>query len=460
MQFIRNHKFEIAIFLLAFALRFLYLAISLDYRDGNLINTIAGADGYYSISQNILAGHGFSSAGNPPYVLNSYRPPMMPYFIAWMYMIFGSYWAVIIIYMILSSLLAILAIRISEFLTKSEAVSALVGMFIAIEPYTIVFSTIFYGETLFMFFFFLSILFLFKYLKGNMLSRLLLSAFFLGTATLTKPVVQYLPIIAMAIMIWNIKKKSLPSYVPIALYGLVFLVTISPWVYRNYKEFNIIGISSQANVQIYEMLVPSTLAIENDTSWGEEYHKLLNSGTGVIDVNASNIKDTDDYLKRAIPVLLAHPAALIVLSANTALNFFIHDGMYDVLRRIGLSPKVSLRKPALFLLLTSPKEIFSEIIDRTTKPEILILVGRVLWTIITIASFAGVALYIKKGLTPYALVAILTTGYFMLTALSIGLAVNARYRLPVNLFIIFFALYALLIFWKPSDSIRSYKINQ
>lgn len=445
MNFFRTHKREVLIFLLAILLRLIYLFISINVQNGNVVDAVAGADYYYVLSKNIIAGRGFSSSGHFPYIPNSYRTPLWPYFIAFIYTITGSYLGVALVEVIIGSLLPIIAMRIAGLMFNSSGLITAVGLFLAVEPYSILFSTFFYSETFFILIFSLFILYLFRYFKENKISLLATSGFLLGLATLTKAVAQYIPFFIVPIIFWNFGKKNLKeSFYNSAIFGFVFMVTLSPWIYRNYLVFNTFGLSSQANVQFYQMLVPSTLAVENDTSWGEEYHKLLNNGEGVVDVNKSNIVDTKNYLKKSIPILMEHKAALTVLSANTALNFFIHDGLYDVLRHVKIRPDTGLRKPALFLLVTSPREIFFEIRNRITEPEILILFARIFWVGLFIAFLYGLFRYYRKnGLDAYWLSALGLTGYFMVTTLSIGLAVNARYRMPINIFIIMFASYGI-----------------
>jgi hypothetical protein len=62
----------IVIFLLALAVRVVLLSVVFSHNQGQLIPTIHGDDGYYEISQNIIAGHGYSGAMHTPYTLYSF----------------------------------------------------------------------------------------------------------------------------------------------------------------------------------------------------------------------------------------------------------------------------------------------------------------------------------------------------------------------------------------------------
>ena len=442
MNFLRAHKVEIFIFLIAVIARVFYFGISLNYQ-GDLTKTMWAADGYYEVSRNIIEGHGYSADSAPPYTPYSFRPPVYHYFIAGSYFLFGGYWGVIIFQMLIGSVLPLLAMRISRFVIDSRKIAIGVGVLLALEPYSILFSSILYTETFFTFLFFLSILFLFKYFKEKIFYYSLISAF-LGLTTLVKPTAQYLPVLFALIFIWESRKNlSKKVFIYTGVYVLVFLLTISPWLYRNYREFNVIGISPQQGSALYTVLVPSVLTIENNTSFKQEFNELLN--TGVAGPNQTNLVQSKEYAKRAIPILINHPAAFALLSANTALNFFIHDGMLDVLRHVGFTPNERLRKPALFILLSSPVEFFSLIKKFSTTPMVFVLLGRILWIFITVVFFAGVIRYFRhEKITPHVIIALSLVLYFMLTSLVIGLSISARYRMPVNLFIFSFATYEVL----------------
>ena len=74
MNFLRAHKVEIFIFLIAVIARVFYFGISLNYQ-GDLTKTMWAADGYYEVSRNIIEGHGYSADSAPPYTPYSFRPP-------------------------------------------------------------------------------------------------------------------------------------------------------------------------------------------------------------------------------------------------------------------------------------------------------------------------------------------------------------------------------------------------
>lgn len=452
MSFIRAHKIEIIIFLLALLMRVAYLGISLNTHDWNLVQTIQGSDGYFAVSQNIINGHGFSDSSQEPYLPYSFRPPLYHYFIAWSYWLFGGYDGVIALQILIGSLLPILAMLILRHMF-SRTIEIWTGFILALEPVSILFSTIFYSETFFMLLFFLSLLYLFNYFKNKKVLHLVFSASFLGFATLARPTAEYLSVLIILIISWlAYKERSVKVVAHTVLYGVIFVLVLSPWLYRNYSIFGEAVLSPQAGVNLYANVVPSMLAIEHGTGFQYEYDIL--HATGVTGPNETKIGGDKGYTKKAVSILLEYPKSSAILAFNTELAFFTHDGMFDVLRHVDASPDTLLGKPAVFLLFSDPQKFFGFIGYYLTKPAVLILIMRILWYAITILFIVGAWRYLRReGLTPYVAVTLCTVAYFAAITLVLGLTINARYRLPVELLIIPFALYGLIYFktlWRPS----------
>lgn len=448
-DFLQKYKVELCIFVLALIVRLLFFGLSYTAHDGNLAQVINGGDGYYDISQNIIAGNGYSVAHEAPYVPSSFRTPLTSYFIVISYFIFGSYFAAIILHIILGSIVPLLGMRLARFITDIRGISIAVGIFLALEPVGALLSIMFLSETLFTFLFLLSLLYLFSYWKNKTLTPLLLSAFFLGLSTLTRPAVEYLPIIIIALIIWEARTQlSRTVFVRAGLYVLVFIIALSPWLYRNYQTFGVLGLSSQQGAGLYAIIVPSVLAIQNGTNFSQEVIP------GVEGIN-TNFAQSAEYSKLAIPILLSHPKALALLYANTSFSFFTYDGIFEVLRYIrfnnfdadgGMYSILSKAKtdsgipvgaPTLFLLLHEPIKVLHYLFALSTTPLAFILIGRASWFLITIAFLLGAWRFMRKERQNIcALAAVCIIAYFMLTTIAVGYTITTRYRTPVNALIV------------------------
>lgn len=439
-HFLKTYRLELFIFCLALAVRLVLFGFSYQASGEILNNTVSGADGYYTISQNLLAGNGYSSSGEAPYTPNSIRPPVQPYFLAGMHTLFGGYGGPLALQILMGSLIPLLGLRLAHYLTRSRRIALAVGIVLALEPLSALFSFIFYAETICTFLFLLSLLCLFAYFEERRLSLLVFSAAAIGLATLAKPTVEYVPILCALALAWHFRaswRRELPR---VALYLGVFVLVLAPWLYRNYQTFGVVALSPQLGEQLYAVLAPSVLSINNGTTFAEEFKHLLANGAD--DPNKADITRNKEYVRAAVPILLAHPKALAIVLGNTALNFYIHDGVFEVLKHVGLKPAVMLGKPALFLLLSDPGKFFSYIRDVLFQPTIFILFARLFWIAATVLFFVGACRYIYKVGDARGLLSIAIVLYFMLTTLVIGLAVTGRYRIPVEPLILTFACYA------------------
>ena len=123
IKFSRNQKIEIVIVALAIILRVGYFWINMATHDNSLLGTIWKSESYYEIAHNILSGHGFSGATTEPYTPDSWRTPLYPLFIAANFKLFGSDLAVIISQIIMGSILALLAKRISYHIMNNEKIA-------------------------------------------------------------------------------------------------------------------------------------------------------------------------------------------------------------------------------------------------------------------------------------------------------------------------------------------------
>ncbi|MFA6414378.1 MAG: glycosyltransferase family 39 protein [Candidatus Paceibacterota bacterium] len=454
MSFVRAHKIEIGIFMLALAVRLLYFGLSYSANGGILGAAANSGDGYFDIGQNIIAGIGYSIVHEPPYAPTSYRTPVMPYFIAGVYFLFGNYFMVILVHLLIGSIVPLLGMRIARYITAIRVIPIAVGVFLALEPTSILLSAVFLSETVFTFLFALSIIFLFRYWEGKALAPLLVSALLLGLSTLTRPPVEYLPAVLVALLFWETRKHlSQRVFVHIGLYVLVFVLTLSPWIYRNYQVFGVLGLSSQQGAALYTITVPSVLAIERKTNFSQEYNKAI-AGP-----NETDFVQSAAYTKLALPILASHPRELVILGANTAFSFFTNDGMFDVLRqikrdggmfdvwsRIKSENGIQLGESSISLLVTAPLTMLQYLAALATTPLALVVFGRAVWFLITLAFLMGAWHALRQERENiYVLTAISIVAYILLTTLVVGFTVNFRYRLPVNAIILTFAAYEVVL---------------
>jgi hypothetical protein len=237
------------------------------------------------------------------------------------------------------------------------------------------------------------------------------------------------------------------------LYMAIFLITLSPWMYRNYHVFSVFGLSSQQGAALYAVAVPSVLAIENHTSFSQEETK------NIAGPNEANFAQSDAYTKLAVPILLNHPRSLVLMSVNTMFSFLTYDGVYDVMRQINLydgmydilskakvDSGIRSGESTLLVLRSSPLAVLKYLVALSTTPLAFILIGRIAWFLITLLFLAGVLRFFRKEQRSiFVATAVSVVAYLMVTTIVVGYTVNYRYRMPVNAVIFTFALYECAI---------------
>ncbi|MCD6521631.1 glycosyltransferase family 39 protein [Candidatus Calescamantes bacterium] len=212
---------------------------------------------YDSLAQSILNGEGLknedSFLGGVAY---SYRPPLYPVFLAFIYFLFGhSYLAVRIIQVLLSACLIFLIFNLTKTIFGEKA-AFWAGLGTTFCPEFIYYAGTLRPTLLHTFFLLLS----FYLLYSSSSRRYIWAGFALGLATLTRAVSFYL-VFFIPIFIGLVKGKN--EMKKTFLFPLAFLLTISPWAIRNYRiQGEILFTSYESGYSLWLAHNPKTLKRE------------------------------------------------------------------------------------------------------------------------------------------------------------------------------------------------------
>ncbi len=209
------------IFLLALITRVLFNIFFVGINDV----PVADATDYHQIALNLLNNSTYSSTS---------RAPLLPFFIAILYKVFGvNYFIVRIFLSIVSSFICLTVYKITRELFNEQI--ALIAAFISS-----IYGMMFYWcgflltETLCTFFLTLAVLYLVKSSKNPRLRYLVSAGIYLGLASLARPFVFpffiVLPLWAFVSFKNNLKMASKASLV----ITLAMFLVILPWIIRNY----------------------------------------------------------------------------------------------------------------------------------------------------------------------------------------------------------------------------------
>lgn len=424
-KFIKKHKLEFVVFFLAVAARLIFFLICLHVNGGNIENTIHGKDWYFEISRNLLLGNGFSAEQVPPFLPYSYGVPMYPLFLFFLLWLTGSYFATAMIQLLLGAFIPIIGMRLARLIAPSvHRAPPAVGILLALAPYQILFSFIFFTEVLFTVLFGIFLILFLKFLQTPLTRLAVLSGLFLGLSTLTKPTVQYVAILAIVFALWRFRSVlSKNILLQLGYFFLLFLMVLSPWVYRNYRTFHMLNISSQVSFNLSVTLLPSILAIDRNSSFREEKARQYLNPQDAMSGTSRN----------ALIEILSHPVALMKLAVVSSVTFFTHDGMLTFLQAADIKPHTYLQKPALLMFMNAPLEFVGIIGGYMRTAMAFVFFARLFWIAVTV--FFGLGLYHlwrSHLFSPQLLFCVIVVFYFMLTTMINGLTVNARFRMPVE----------------------------
>ena len=212
------------------------------------------AAGYHLLATNLVQHHQFAQQlGGEPETL---RTPLYPLFVAGVYRVFGAApWVVLLLQIGLDTLACLLLFfAIRSIAGGSPAFFA--ALFHALDPFLVFSSIALMSETLFVLLcvvalYFLSIV-LERRFEAGALPRIAGAALALGLAALVRPIATYLFAPIFLFFIWTLRSDPMKAWKVVATFAAVFLVTLSPWLARNFMHFGVISLSTSG---AYNLLV-------------------------------------------------------------------------------------------------------------------------------------------------------------------------------------------------------------
>ena len=264
---LRENRAIIIVVLLALALRVALFLLVRPWDDEVLRNTILVTDaaGYHKLALGILQSGSFATFG-------AFRTPVYPAFVSAVYSVVGiKPWVVLFLQLFISSATAVLVYAWAKLAAGPRAAIVAAAAF-AVQPHTAFYSVTLMTDTLFVFVFLASVLALVHGLKTTKLSLFVVSGALLGVATLIRPVTQYFPMVAAALILiyrgatWRFRGRAF------AVLALVFVLTLTPWLYRNHAQYGHVGLS--------------TIQGENLLFYGASYAEVARTGRTIEEVRA------------------------------------------------------------------------------------------------------------------------------------------------------------------------------
>ncbi len=405
----------------------------------NFLISTSDAHNYVEIAQNIINYRTFSSSLKPPLILNSFRAPGYPAFVAFLSVIFGSYLAVSITQIILVILTAILILKMGEKLFSRTA-GFMAAVFYILDPTTIFHSLVILSDIPFVFLLVLIVYLLF-FIRPNSSGIVILSGFLLGLAVLFRPIGSFLPILLMGFYVLvNAKKLELTKIITyVCLFIAALAITIMPWLIRNKIEFGVFAISSVGDSNLFNLNLPEYLSSIMPTKTMEDIRQSLYKEYKLENISNDellSLKNVQLFRSVFWSYFSQNPLGYVKFHLIKTVPFFLNSGtktVYGIIPALKSSdlPKQPMQRAMQLNLLIHGK--FSALL-REFKSNILFSLESMIWLLLTLSALVSI-IFIKENRFLIALFLMLILYFAILT----GPASYSRYRLPAEPFMLLLA---------------------
>ncbi len=448
-MFLKNKKIKLILFSIAILVNlsmFFYLYSS---RGGEFFNPLTqGTDQaeYGRIAINLVEHHSFSFSDSAPYIPNPARTPIFPLFLSFSYVLTGGFILATLLNLLISVITAVVVFDIAILITRRVKIAFASGLIFTLLPYKLYLSNMIMADILFVFFFSLFVLFFLKMITRednfNTKNAILVGSM-LGLSVLVRPITQFFIVIPVFIgLIFfreNIKKRLFVS----AFMLVSFIFILSPWLVRNEIHFGEPFLSSVGRYHMYVSYLAPWQAYKDGVSRDEKHREVLEYIEGEYGKDAMyNIEASTELSKIAKREILSDPLSYIFFHLSSIPIYFLNNDFILTAREA-----FNLKLPNVYIA-----QKFFSFDFRGLWPSVFS--SGVLFTIFFLLSYLIVATksglgalwalhYLKRNFHIGAFV-ILSILYF---PMIVGFEGNARFRVPIEAFLIIFSLLAVLDIW-------------
>lgn len=241
-QLSHPHWMVIAILLLASAIRLFYFFFVFNPSSLPANDCLE----YDLIARSIVDGKGYVLDNQP----TAFRVPLLSFLMAGVYWIFGKNYVFARLMVVGFSIALVLSIYGLGRQVGNHYIGLWSAFLAAIWIHFVLYGSNLFTEIPYTFFAITSIVFVIQYLKNSKIIYLLLTAFSLALAILTRPVGIFLSLIVLLYLFMHL--KGWRNVGRTVILGVFILIFVFPWIYRNYLVFQrIIPVSTAGGTVLW-----------------------------------------------------------------------------------------------------------------------------------------------------------------------------------------------------------------
>jgi 4-amino-4-deoxy-L-arabinose transferase-like glycosyltransferase len=209
-----------------------------------------GPDGWLDISRNVVSGQGYTLLGTP----TAFRGPTVIYFFAAALWLFGdNLWSIVSAQWLVDVVTAIVIFFIALEVFQDRRVAWVSSLLFALYGSGIIYTFRAFSEPLYTLSLAGFTLSLLQALRQPQTWRFALCGALLGLSVMARPSMQFYPLFVLPLLYWTttLNWRQVCSY--FAIFIIVFVAVLSPWVIRNYLIFDaFIPGSTHSGLPFYE----------------------------------------------------------------------------------------------------------------------------------------------------------------------------------------------------------------
>ncbi len=294
---------------------------------------------YIQVARNYLAGHGFSSRIEPPYLPSAVRTPVYPLVIAFIYQLFGINNLALVLAQVGMSLLIVGLTYWLGLLVFLETEAWIGALLFALSSAPAVYAVFIMSETLFSLLLILALMSLALYRQRKQTAWLFVAGIFTGLTILCRPVATYFPVLAIG-LVWFAQPDNWRKFTARAiLFVVACALIVGPWVWRNMRQ---LGIPAISTISSSNLLFYNAVALKADLDGVGQAQALSAMQTQVSAELAkrggleNEAIQTQLYNEWGWQIILAHPLRYAVIHLENDLNNLLPD-VTDFLELIGVT---------------------------------------------------------------------------------------------------------------------------
>lgn len=357
------------------------------------------AGSWDAVAWNIKSGKGFLESDGTP---TTQRPPVYPMILALIYSVAGHNQTAAKIFQCFADAFTVLFIFLISSKIFSIEISIISSILVALYPPLIVYNGIIGAEIIFTFTLALAIYFLIKAEMENEFTCWLLAGLFFGINAMTRSNAIFFPLLYSVVRFFVVGEKGLSRSFA---FVLVFIITLLPWSFRNYKTCGTFTpLAAGAGGLFWASTVADFSGMPAPAPMGRYYKEVKDRTFQEQDVFAYSV----------------------------------------AIRNVFSNPLFYLKMVARRFLFVVSEPVGKNLASR--KFPSVGFVMSMLYAIMTMVAFWGIYRVVKNGDWIKSLPIVVLVIYFMVVNSLI--ASVPRYRLPVEPFVLCFAVYGVSEFFK------------